>query len=187
MDSAATPRIILKAGVSWRRPSRGGGIMTYRDTRLQAAIVRGHEILVVEMLVDDGRRFWLLAGGGHERSDVDESAAIAREVREETTAAVSVERLLIEAPAHPDDATYRRYRTFLCQPIAGSTSTTRRRGDVTSRRTVFFIRSSGPSAPRSLRRPKQRRSRRATAAELAALAFREIARDPIRALSATKA
>jgi len=94
--------------------------MTYRDTRLQAAIVRGHEILVVEMLVDDGRRFWLLAGGGHERSDVDESAAIAREVREETTAAVSVERLLIEAPAHPDDATYRRYRTFLCHPIAGS-------------------------------------------------------------------
>jgi len=51
MDSAATPRIILKAGVSWRRPSRGGGIMTYRDTRLQAAIVRGHEILVLEMLV----------------------------------------------------------------------------------------------------------------------------------------
>lgn len=178
--------------------------MTYRDTRLQAAIVRGHEILVLEMLVDDGRRFWLLPGGGHEASDVDESAAIAREVREETTAAVSVERLLIEAPAHPDDATYRRYRTFLCHPIAGSEPVAGARDgiaticavrwlhlddeawDVTSRKTVFSIRSFKPSVPRSLRRPKERRSRRAIAAELAALAFRKVARDSTRALSANQ-
>jgi 8-oxo-dGTP pyrophosphatase MutT (NUDIX family) len=97
-----------------------------RDTRLQAAIVRENEILVLEVRIDDGRRFWLLPGGGREPQDADEMAAVAREVREETACAVSVERLLVELPAHPDDATYRRYRTFFCRivgddvPVSGT-------------------------------------------------------------------
>jgi 8-oxo-dGTP pyrophosphatase MutT (NUDIX family) len=96
-----------------------------RDARLQAAVVRGNEILVLEVLIDDGRRLWLLPGGGREPDDVDDVTAVAREVREETACSVGVERLLVDSAAHPDDATYRRYRTFLCRiaehdvPVAG--------------------------------------------------------------------
>jgi uridine phosphorylase/8-oxo-dGTP pyrophosphatase MutT (NUDIX family) len=97
-----------------------------RDTRLQAAVVRGNELLLVEMLIDDGRRFWLLPGGGREPGDSDDARAVAREVREETGLEVTLDRLLSETDAHPDDTTYGRYRTFLCRspnsaaPSAGS-------------------------------------------------------------------
>lgn len=94
--------------------------MPQRESRLQAAIVRDGEILVLEILVDDGRRLWLLPGGGREPDDVDDVAGVVREVREETTAAVTVERLLIDAPAQSDDPGYRRYRTFLCRPMPTS-------------------------------------------------------------------
>ena len=99
--------------------------MAQRDTRLQAALIRGNEILVLEVLIDDGRRFWLLPGGGREPDDLDDIAAVAREVREETACSVGVERLLVDSTAQPDDATYRHYRTFLCRiadndvPVAG--------------------------------------------------------------------
>jgi 8-oxo-dGTP pyrophosphatase MutT (NUDIX family) len=91
-----------------------------RETRVQAAVLRGGEILLLEMAIDDGRRFWLLPGGGVEAGDADESAAIAREVHEETSLSVIVDRMLLDRPAAAADTAYRRYRTFLCIPQAGS-------------------------------------------------------------------
>ncbi len=99
--------------------------MTQRHTRLQAAIVRRGEILLLEMLIDDGRRFWLLPGGGREPDDRNDAAAVVREVREEVGMHVTVERELLVSPAHVDDTTYKEYQTFLCRsaddeaPIAG--------------------------------------------------------------------
>jgi 8-oxo-dGTP pyrophosphatase MutT (NUDIX family) len=96
-----------------------------RDARLQAAVVRDKQLLILEMLIDDGRRFWLLPGGGREVGDLDQSAAVAREVREEVGIEVTVVRKLVEVAAHPDDARYRRYCTFLCharpdsEPLVG--------------------------------------------------------------------
>jgi 8-oxo-dGTP pyrophosphatase MutT (NUDIX family) len=92
--------------------------MTKRDARIQAAVVRENNILVLSVLIDDGRRFWLLPGGGAEAHDLDEAATAVREVREETECQISVERFLFELPANAGDSTYRRYRTYLCR-IAG--------------------------------------------------------------------
>jgi 8-oxo-dGTP pyrophosphatase MutT (NUDIX family) len=92
-----------------------------RDTRLQAAVVRDNELLIIEMVMDDGRRFWVLPGGGREPSDTDEAVAIAREVREETALEVTVDRVLVDTVGHPADTRYQRYRTFLCHPRIGST------------------------------------------------------------------
>lgn len=108
--------------------------VSQRDTRLQAAVLRRAHILVIEMLVDDGRRFWLLPGGGREPDDVDEAAAVAREVREEVALDVAVVGQLLDVAAHPNDLGYRRYRTFLCfaptdaEPVVGRRDGTARIG-----------------------------------------------------------
>ena len=115
-------------------------ILTHRDTRLQAAVFHEGKILVLEVLIDDGRRFWLLPGGGHEIGDLDERATVAREVREETASDVIVERLLLDAPAHPDDATYRRYRTFLCRLGASSKPVPGARDGIASIRQLRWLR-----------------------------------------------
>lgn len=96
--------------------------MKPRELRLQAAVINDHEILIVRVRLADGREFWLLPGGGREPADADEFAAVAREVREETGLEVRVERLLLDSRAHPDDATYERYRTFECRPAPGASA-----------------------------------------------------------------
>jgi 8-oxo-dGTP pyrophosphatase MutT (NUDIX family) len=94
--------------------------MTSRDVRLQAAVIKNGEILILNVHIEDGRQFWLLPGGGREPADADEFAAVGREIREETGAEVVVERVLLELPAHPDDTIYRRYRTFACRLVPGA-------------------------------------------------------------------
>jgi 8-oxo-dGTP pyrophosphatase MutT (NUDIX family) len=91
-----------------------------RDVRLQAAVIRDNEILILEIVVDDGRRLLLLPGGGREAVDIDERASVEREVREETGAAVIVERLILDVAARTGDAMYQRYHTYLCRLEAGS-------------------------------------------------------------------
>ena len=93
---------------------------TLRHTRIQAAVVLDDAVLVVQVLLDDGRRFWLLPGGGREPADVDDEAVIVREIREETFLDVTVDRVLLERDAGADDESYRHYRTFLCRPKSGS-------------------------------------------------------------------
>jgi 8-oxo-dGTP pyrophosphatase MutT (NUDIX family) len=100
------------------------------DTRLQAAVIHGNEILVLELHIDDDHRFLLLPGGGREANDIDEAAAVAREVLEETGCRVMVERLLRDAPSTPRDKAYRRYRTFLCRLVDGTGAVPRTRDGV---------------------------------------------------------
>jgi 8-oxo-dGTP pyrophosphatase MutT (NUDIX family) len=90
-----------------------------RDIRYQAAVVRDADILVVQVSLADGRRFWLLPGGGREPEDRSAAACVRREVHEETGLEVVVDRLLIAAPAPPDDETYLQMHTYLCRPSSG--------------------------------------------------------------------
>ena len=93
--------------------------MVTRDIRYQAAVVRDGGILIVQVALADGRRLWLLPGGGREPEDRSAESCVEREVREETGLEVVVDRLLIAAPAHPDDETYQHVHTYLCRPSSG--------------------------------------------------------------------
>jgi 8-oxo-dGTP pyrophosphatase MutT (NUDIX family) len=92
--------------------------MTIRDTRLQAAIVRGGRLLLVQCALAGEPPFWLLPGGGREPGESD-AEAVAREVREELGVEVEVGRVLDDVPADPPDGTYTRWRTFLCRLKGG--------------------------------------------------------------------
>lgn len=89
-----------------------------RDTRLQAAIVRDGQLLLVRCTLPDESPFWALPGGGREAAESD-AEAVAREVREELGVEVEVGRVLDDVAADPPDGTYARWRTFACRLIAG--------------------------------------------------------------------
>ena len=92
--------------------------MTLRDTRLQAAIVRDHRLLLVQCTMPGEPPFWVLPGGGREAGERD-AEAVAREVREELGVTVEVGAVLDDVPADPPDGTYTRWRTFACRIIDG--------------------------------------------------------------------
>lgn len=88
-----------------------------RDCRHQAAIIEDGRILLVRhRLLDTGRSYWVLPGGGAE-ADEDGEACIVREVREETHLDVEVVSVLSEETVV--DKTYDRTRTYLCHVLAG--------------------------------------------------------------------
>jgi 8-oxo-dGTP pyrophosphatase MutT (NUDIX family) len=91
---------------------------TARDTRYQAAVVRDGALLLLRCAFRDGPTVWILPGGGREDGEGEE-ACVVREVREETTLTVLVQRLLSDVPAIPPDGTYRRWRTYLCAVAGG--------------------------------------------------------------------
>jgi GrpB-like predicted nucleotidyltransferase (UPF0157 family)/8-oxo-dGTP pyrophosphatase MutT (NUDIX family) len=90
-----------------------------RDVRLQAAIVRGAELLLLHCRLPDGESFWLLPGGAREPGETP-TAALAREVREELGVDVVVGDLVYDLPAEPPDGTYERWRTYRCALVAGN-------------------------------------------------------------------
>ncbi|NTU85509.1 MAG: NUDIX hydrolase [Chloroflexales bacterium] len=89
-----------------------------RYARYQGAIVREHQILLIKHTHHDtGRSYWLVPGGGIEPGESEE-ACVAREMWEETTLQVRVERLLLDEPAEPGGI-YQRRKTYLCAVEAG--------------------------------------------------------------------
>ena len=86
-----------------------------RDIRYQAAIIHNQQILLIQHREHaSGRSYWLLPGGGREGDETPEQC-LRREVNEETHLTITVERLLLDDPAPPDDV-YQRFHTYLCLP-----------------------------------------------------------------------
>ncbi len=101
-----------------RRRTPPAPALPIRDVRLQAAILRGGELLLLHCRLPGGESFWLLPGGGREPGE-GAAAALAREVREELGVAVAVGGVVYEVPAEPADGTYRRWRTYWCELTGG--------------------------------------------------------------------
>jgi 8-oxo-dGTP pyrophosphatase MutT (NUDIX family) len=94
----------------------------YRDTRYQAAIMRGREILLIRhQHHTGGRTYWLLPGGGREPGESEEECVL-REMREETGLEVRIARLLCQHDSTWPDPIYLHYKTYLCTPVAGEAS-----------------------------------------------------------------
>jgi 8-oxo-dGTP diphosphatase len=89
-----------------------------RDVRLQAAIIRRAQLLLVHCRLPDGRAFWLLPGGARELGETD-AEALAREVREELGVDVRVGAVIYDVPAEPADGAYQRWRTYRCELTGG--------------------------------------------------------------------
>jgi 8-oxo-dGTP diphosphatase len=92
-----------------------------RIARYQGAILRDHHILLIKHTHHgDGRSYWLIPGGGIE-PDEGEADCVAREMWEETSLRVRVERLLLDEPAAPGEI-YQRRKTYLCAVESGEAS-----------------------------------------------------------------
>ena len=91
-----------------------------RNTRYQAAILRGTEILLIRHREHaDGSTYWVLPGGGIETGET-EVECVRREVLEETNLEVRVEALLLDEPPFVDNGgPYQRFKTYLCHPLTG--------------------------------------------------------------------
>ncbi len=91
-----------------------------RIVRYQGAIIAddGKILLIQHREHGTGRAYWLLPGGGRE-DDESEAECVRREMQEETTLDVIVERLLLDEAAIPGGI-YQRLKTFLCRPVAGT-------------------------------------------------------------------
>jgi 8-oxo-dGTP pyrophosphatase MutT (NUDIX family) len=89
-----------------------------RETRIQGAIVRQDQLLLIQHRHHPtGRSYWLLPGGGLDGDETEEECVV-REMKEETGLEVRVERPLLEEPAPPDGG-YRWRKTYLCRPVSG--------------------------------------------------------------------
>jgi 8-oxo-dGTP diphosphatase len=90
-----------------------------RHTRYQGAILRDHHILLIKHhFHTSGQNYWLVPGGGIEPGETEEDC-LRRELKEETGLEVAVERLILEEMAHPQDDTYRVYKTYVCSAVGG--------------------------------------------------------------------
>src|SRR5438874_12804606 len=92
--------------------------MLRRDIRYQAAILRDHDVLLLRCVLEDGTMFWLPPGGGREEGETAEGC-VCREVFEETSLTVEVERFLFAAPALPGDV-YHFMHSYLCRVLVGT-------------------------------------------------------------------
>jgi 8-oxo-dGTP diphosphatase len=94
--------------------------MTYKyTTRYQGAIIlNDHILLIKHSRYKDGVDYWLFPGGGREEGETEEEC-VKREMKEETSLDVVVERLLLETIGRPN-TTYRSYKTYLCRPLSNN-------------------------------------------------------------------
>ena len=92
--------------------------MPARTIRCQGAIVRDHQLLLIQHREHaTGRAYWLLPGGGQEGTETEIDCVI-REMREETGLDVAVERLLLDVSDYPGGV-YQRLHTYLCRVTGG--------------------------------------------------------------------
>lgn len=93
-------------------------VLVTRTIRYQGAILRdGRILLVCHREHRTGRAYWLLPGGGREDGETEEEC-VRREMLEETSLDVSVDRLLLDE-ATPCSKGYQRKRTYLCHAPSG--------------------------------------------------------------------
>src|SRR5712692_8274517 len=92
--------------------------MVRRDIRYQAAIIHDHHVLLLRAVERDSSTFWLPPGGGREAEETAE-ACVCREVFEETSLTVEVERFLFAVPVLPGGM-YDFVHTYLCQVQSGT-------------------------------------------------------------------
>jgi ADP-ribose pyrophosphatase YjhB (NUDIX family) len=84
-----------------------------RGTRLQGLVVRDDCLLVVHRF-NDGKEYYVLPGGGWEEGETEEEGVL-REVAEETSISVQVERLLFSLDIKGDS----RQRIYSCRYLDG--------------------------------------------------------------------
>ena len=89
-----------------------------RLIRYQGAIIQDDQILLIMHREHSTRRaYWVIPGGGRELGETEE-ACVQREMREETSLEIMVERLLLDEPGVPNGV-YKRLKTYLCKIVKG--------------------------------------------------------------------
>jgi 8-oxo-dGTP pyrophosphatase MutT (NUDIX family) len=89
-----------------------------QGTRYQGAVIRGDNILLIKHSEPaTGRSYWVIPGGRREADEAEE-ACVRRELLEETTLQVSVERLLLDEEG-VSGGVYRHLKTYLCRVDSG--------------------------------------------------------------------
>lgn len=89
-----------------------------RIIRYQGAILKDHQILLILHTEHaSGHSYWVIPGGGIETGETEE-ACVQREMREETSLHVEVERLLLDEAGIPNGV-YQRLKTYLCRIVEG--------------------------------------------------------------------
>lgn len=89
-----------------------------RLIRYQGAIVQDdHLLLIMHREHATGRTYWVIPGGGRELGETEE-ACVQREMLEETSLVIVVERLLLDEPSSPNGV-YKRLKTYLCKVVKG--------------------------------------------------------------------
>ncbi len=92
-----------------------------RHTRYQGAILQDDKMLLIRHTEhESGRSYWVIPGGGREAGET-EMACVRREMWEETTLVVTVERLLVETTI-PNDPFNKTRKTYLCTIVSGQAS-----------------------------------------------------------------
>jgi 8-oxo-dGTP pyrophosphatase MutT (NUDIX family) len=89
-----------------------------RLIRYQGAIIQDDQILLIMHREHaTSRAYWVIPGGGREPGET-EKACVQREMREETSLEIRVERLLLDEPEVPD-VVYKRRKIYLCKIVQG--------------------------------------------------------------------
>ena len=90
-----------------------------RLIRYQGAIIQEDQILLImHREHSTGRAYWVIPGGGRELDETEE-ACVQREMLEETSLDIVVERLLLDEPGVPNGI-YKRLKTYLCKAVKGN-------------------------------------------------------------------
>jgi len=89
-----------------------------RHTRYQGFIVQEHQVLLIKhSSVDTDLSYWVIPGGGRDDSETEEECVI-REMKEETSLDVAIERLAFDEPA-PAGGVYKWRKSYICTPLSG--------------------------------------------------------------------